>query len=121
MGKGSFKNYLLVYPTGMCLYFTMAVLQHVHAHCEMVAFEYCSFNKDIYDGEFYIKEHVLKPIKKALKNVRDSRPINPSFFYKFLKDKKKEPQMNSSQQNTERIYWFPVFRQIRILPWKVTL
>lgn len=55
MGKGSFKNYLLVYATGMCLYFTMAVLQHVHAHYEIVAFEYHSFKKDIYDGELYIK------------------------------------------------------------------
>lgn len=54
-GKGSFKNYLLVYATGMCLYFTMAVLQHVHAHYEIVAFEYHSFKKDIYDGELYIK------------------------------------------------------------------
>lgn len=82
----------------------MASLQHVHAHCEMVAFEYCSFNKDIYDGEFYIKERVLKPVKQALKNVRDSRPIIAGFFYKFLTDKKNETQMNSSQQNTGRIY-----------------
>lgn len=117
MGKGSFKNYLLVYATGMCLYFTMAVLQHVHTHYEIVAFEYCSFNKDIYDGELYIKEIMprafLKPKKQALKNVRDNRPIIAVFSYKILTDKKRDPQVNSSQQNTERISPLLVSRQNR--------
>lgn len=114
MGKGSFKSYLLVYATGMCFYFAMAVLPHVHAHCEVMAFEYCSFNMDIYDGEVYIKEimpgHVLKPIRQALKNVRDSRPIIAGFFYKLLTDKKKESRVNSSQRNKERISQLPVAR-----------
>lgn len=111
-GKGSFKNYLLVYATGMCLYFTMAVLQHGHAHCEIVAFEYCSFNKDIYDSELYIKEIMPRACFKAYQ-TRDSRPIISGFFYKPLTDRKKEPQVNSSQQNTERISQLPVARQIR--------
>lgn len=84
MGKGSIKSYLLVYATGMCLYFTMAVLLHLHAHCEVVAFEYCSFNMDIYDGEVYIKEIMPRTCFKAYQTSFEKCEGQQTYHCRFL-------------------------------------
>lgn len=87
----------------MCLYFTMIVARHVHVYCEIVALYDCNFNKDIWDGEHFIKEVMPKACLRASQISLEKYEGRQTWHYTlFLQTTHSQKEWATSKLKLER-------------------